>query len=199
MQNNALVLNKFKNIPQLKQQLQALALVDAIFSPEWEYRYFSFNSQWDSANKESMASFRDGQGNEYFILFSEHQVIAKVFASEIRSNIDFNQIPDHFESFKNEVAFNLENHSYIFWSTENPLSFKIIPEQLNKYPLLDFVVQNVEDYWLWAQDYYEVDINLEILKQVFNNLKITDDQLAILNPELTVEDLNDDISEIFGE
>jgi hypothetical protein len=27
-------------------------VLDAILSPEWEYRFFSFNAEWDSAKRE---------------------------------------------------------------------------------------------------------------------------------------------------
>jgi len=31
---------------------QSIAVLDAILSPEWEYRFFSFNAEWDSAKRE---------------------------------------------------------------------------------------------------------------------------------------------------
>ena len=48
--------------------MQSLAMLDAILSPEWEYRHFSFNSRW--APFEQMGSMRNGQGDHYFALFS---------------------------------------------------------------------------------------------------------------------------------
>ena len=33
-------------IDQLRSVLQAMAMLDAILSPEWEYRYYSFNARW---------------------------------------------------------------------------------------------------------------------------------------------------------
>jgi hypothetical protein len=47
---------------QLRRLCQSLAMLDAIFSPEWQYRLYSFNSRW--AKGEMMASMRDGQGDE---------------------------------------------------------------------------------------------------------------------------------------
>jgi hypothetical protein len=34
------------SIGDLIRQSKALAMLDAILSPEWEYRYYSFNSKW---------------------------------------------------------------------------------------------------------------------------------------------------------
>ena len=49
---------------------QSIAVLDAILSPEWEYRFFSFNAAWDSTKRERMASMRDGSGDDYFAVFS---------------------------------------------------------------------------------------------------------------------------------
>jgi hypothetical protein len=40
------------NVETLKKLCQSLATLDAIISPEWDYRYYSFNSKWASAPKE---------------------------------------------------------------------------------------------------------------------------------------------------
>jgi hypothetical protein len=48
--------------------MQSLALLDAILSPDWEYRYFSFDSRWGPS--ERMGSMRNGQGDHWFALFS---------------------------------------------------------------------------------------------------------------------------------
>jgi len=56
------------NVETLKKLCQSLATLDAIISPDWEYRYYSFNSKW--ADGEMMASMRNGSGDDYFILFN---------------------------------------------------------------------------------------------------------------------------------
>jgi hypothetical protein len=57
------------SISELQRQSQAIAMLDAILSPEWKYRYYSFNSKWGPG--EMMASMRNGTGDDYFILFDE--------------------------------------------------------------------------------------------------------------------------------
>ena len=52
------------DIEALRKLTQSLAMLDAIMSPEWEYRYYSFNSKWYES--EMMASMRNGSGDEYF-------------------------------------------------------------------------------------------------------------------------------------
>lgn len=66
MNNSILNINELPAVDRVKHVAQGLALLDAIIMPEWEYRYFSFNCNWDGAGKEMMASMRDGSGAEYF-------------------------------------------------------------------------------------------------------------------------------------
>lgn len=63
-------LTALPDVEGLRKLTQSLAMLDAIMSPEWEDRYYSFNSQWDAG--EMMASMRNGSGDEYFILFGPH-------------------------------------------------------------------------------------------------------------------------------
>ncbi len=51
-------LSNMPNIATLEKLTRSLAMLDAIFSPQWENRYFSFNAGWDLALGERMASMR---------------------------------------------------------------------------------------------------------------------------------------------
>jgi hypothetical protein len=75
-------LSRLPSIDRLEKITQSIAMLDAIVSPNWEYRYFSFNGEWDVSRKERMASMRDGSGDEYFMLFSPKGAILKGFDHE---------------------------------------------------------------------------------------------------------------------
>jgi hypothetical protein len=51
----------------LRRLLQSLATLDAILEPEWQYRYYSFNSRW--AEDQAMGPMRNGCGDHWFALF----------------------------------------------------------------------------------------------------------------------------------
>jgi len=95
-------------------------MLDAILSPEWEYRSHSFNSKW--APGEEMASMRDGSGDGYFILFTEAGAILTGFSHESqvwqglleqgRPPSIFDGIPDEFESFLTEPAFSIDDSTF---------------------------------------------------------------------------------------
>src|SRR5690349_3975316 len=59
-------LSRLPDVDALRRLLQNMAMLDAILSPEWEYRYYSFNSKW--ARGEQMGSMRDGCGDDFFAL-----------------------------------------------------------------------------------------------------------------------------------
>jgi hypothetical protein len=53
----------------LERRCIALATLDAILSPDWQYRYYSFNRHWDREARTRMASMRNGSGDDCFLLF----------------------------------------------------------------------------------------------------------------------------------
>ena len=52
------------NLPapaDLQRLGKALAALDAINSPDWEYRYYSYNPEW--SENEQVLEMRDGEGD----------------------------------------------------------------------------------------------------------------------------------------
>lgn len=60
------------DVEDLRKLTQALAMLDAIMSPGWEYRYYSFNSKWDE--REMMASTSNGSGDGYLLTADIEQI-----------------------------------------------------------------------------------------------------------------------------
>jgi hypothetical protein len=73
-------LSRLPDIPLLRRLTRALSMLDAILSPEWEYRYHSFDSHW--AEGETMASMRNGSGDHWFALYSAAGVALHGLAHE---------------------------------------------------------------------------------------------------------------------
>lgn len=61
------VAGRLPGIAELREHCRVLAIVEAIISPDWESRYYSFNNAW--APGQQMASMHDGSGNEWSIVF----------------------------------------------------------------------------------------------------------------------------------
>jgi len=188
------------SINDIERTLKALALADAILMPDWEYRYFSFNSNWDGNKKEMMGSMRDGSGGEYFISLTHEGVAGKVLYDN--ALLDASQallaVPDRFASFKIEPAFSIDRASFFFWRAAQDIVWSASPPCLEEYPLLNFLKNSVYAYHSWAEEYYEREIDVDVLKEIFASVSITADQLLILNPEIKLEDIEGDLQEILS-
>jgi len=105
---------RLPEIEAVRRWSQSLATLDAILSPKWEYRYFSFDAHW--AADEQMASMRSGSGDEYSIVFAPVGAYARGFDHESPMSpyaqsppavwpgvVD--EVPVEFASFVREPAF----------------------------------------------------------------------------------------------
>lgn len=59
---------------------QSLAVLDAIMSADWEYRYFSFDEEFGPG--QALASMRNGEGDEYSITFTGDGAFLRGFDHE---------------------------------------------------------------------------------------------------------------------
>jgi len=199
-------------IKDLEKISQSIAMLDAILSPEWEYRYYSFNSKW--GEKEKMASMRNGSGDDYFILFDEVGAVIKGFAHESPMTPYSNErheiwpgvltnIPREFSSFLSEPAFSLEDTTFCIWRKHTDLLWQtgdiIFPEGNDpdgSEDLLFILDGNPLTYKLWAEEYYETSVTLSCVEHVFNHLPLNKNIIFALNNNLSLTDLQEDILEI---
>jgi len=200
------------SVADLLRQSKALAMLDAIVSPEWEYRYYSFDSHWGSG--EFMASMRNGSGDGYFILFDEHGAAIKGFDHEAAISpwaTDppsiwpgmYDGVPDDFSSFLNEPAFSMEAVTFCVWRRYSDTAWQRGPVTLPAGDdpdgsdwLLAIFDGDPETYQAFARDYYEVELPLEAIESVYRLAPLTDEIVLALNSELTAEDVVADALEI---
>jgi hypothetical protein len=201
------------DIVVLYDRCRAMAVLDAILSPEWEYRYFSFQSQWSPGQE--MASMRNGSGDEYSIVFSAAGVFIRGFAHESPMSpfaaglwpglID--TVPDVFADSVNEPAFSFEdrlNATVCIWR-------EVADDRWHTgdidYPddacadgaddLFSVVVEGTpEAYVRFAEDYYEQPVDAGAVRAVHAGEPLTDALIGRLNPDLTLADVADDLAEI---
>ena len=117
-------LSPLPDVPTLRRLMQSLAMLDAIICPDWEYRYFSFNSKW--APGEEMGSLRNGSGDEYFALFNgagcwmkgfNHESPMSPYSNDPPRIADgmFEGMPNAFASCLTEPAFNINDTTFCIW------------------------------------------------------------------------------------
>ena len=203
------------DIATLRQRSQALATLDAIMSPDWESRYFSFDSR--CGPQEEMAAMRNGPGDAYSIVFSYAGVFIRGFDHEsvmspYRSGrvwpglID--SVPDVFASSLNEPAFSHKDgvleatvclwrqHGADRWHTGDlELPDGDDPDGA------DWMFETLLDgtgvsYQRFAEDYYETAVSIDAVVAIFALGPLTDELVQHLNPDVSVADLADDLAEI---
>ena len=184
-------------------------MLDAILSPEWEYRYYSFNSHW--ASGEQMASMRDGSGDDWFLLFASWGAALKGFAHESALARDpgfperiQQSLPSSFASFLHEAAFSMDYATFCLWRGHSDSCWNVVsPEKAapssdkdGSAELLSILDGEPQTYQTWAQDYYEREVSLPMVRAVYQHRPLDAALLAALNPELVLADLRADIDKI---
>lgn len=197
---------------ELKRISQSIAMLDAILSPDWEQRYYSFNCIWDT--NEEMASMRDGSGGFYFILFNPKGTIIKGFDpnsvfGKYNKEIGhpktgvLEDVPIEFKDFLSEPAFHVDEASFCIWRKKLDLSWHvgniIFPkgdDPDGSSQLLGILDSNYDSYRQWAEEYYEVRLPADSVKSIYRHTPLTSDLVASLNPYSSITELMDDIEEI---
>jgi hypothetical protein len=188
---------------------RALATLDAIMSPDWESRYYSFNAGWGEG--EMMASMRNGSGDQWFALIGPAGVALHGLAHEAPAFRPGSPLPGIFDalpaefhaSFLREPAFETDNSTFCVWRRtaddrwsagdvelpggEDPDGFR---------ELTAILAGDPEQYVEFAADYYEREIAPEDVAAVYRHEPLTDELVKRLNPDADLEALAGDLDEI---
>lgn len=200
-------LDLLPNIAVLRRLTQSLAMLDAILYPEWEGRHYAFNSHW--AEGEMMASMRDGQGDEWFLLFCQAGAVMKGFAHEAPMADGppwpgvLSGVPSVFGRFLTEPAFSLQDTTVCLWRTASDQRWHtgevLYPPGIDpdgSADLLFLLDGRPRTYQPWAEENDEVGVNIASVEHLYQQHALTADVVATLNTEITLDDLAEDIAEI---
>jgi len=206
-------LSLLPDVEGLRALLQALATLDAILCPDWQYRYYSFNRKW--AAGEQMGSMRNGQGDDFFAHFSSAGCWLKGFAHEspmspyahapkrVWPGI-LEEVPEEFAACLREPAFSVEDVTFCIWRrtmdkrwTNGPVSFPPDVEDPDGSAfLLSALDGRPETYQSFATDYYETAVDVASVEHVYQHRPLTRDIVASLNGERSLDELASDLNEI---
>ena len=202
-------LDRLPDIPSFRRLARALAMLDAIMSHEWEFRYYSFNARWTDG--EMMASMRNGSGDEWFALLSPAGVALHGLAHEapmFRPDSPwpgiFDGLPREFHAnFLHEPAFDTANSTFCVWRRTTDDRWHRGPVHLlaghdpdGSEALLSILAGEPEQYVRFAADYYEREIAVADVASIYRHDPLTADLVRRLNPKGEVDSLADDIAEI---
>jgi hypothetical protein len=194
-----------------------MAMLEAVLSPEWADRYYSFDAHWSES--ESMASMRNGSGDEYSIVFSAAGAYIRGFAHESPMSPYaedrpwpgvLDDVPEVFRACVKEPAFSDEDGMPVItaciwrelgddgWKTGTTDFLEEATEDPDGaeylFPLL--VDRSAEAFQRWAEEYYEVPVNVQAVRHVLSSRPLTKGMVSALNPEVTLTDLAGEITKI---
>ena len=175
----------------MERLCRSLAMLEAILSPEWEFRYYSFNQHWNPGQR--MASMRNGCGDDWFMVFRDGLVFLKAFDHEMPrpKQSPTRRVPPEFAAELAEPAFSMEDVTFCAWWTDKQWNSDGNPGDFFK--LFD---GRPESYLEWASDYYEVELTLAPVQAIYEQQPLSAELLVQLNPDVTLDDLQTDLEEI---
>jgi hypothetical protein len=207
--------SQLPDIQAVRAVSQSLALLDAVLSPAWEYRHFSFDAHW--AAQQSLASMRNGEGDHYFIWFGPQGAVLKGFGHESPMSpyrVDppqvwpgvLDSLSNDFASFRTQPAFVLEETTFCFWRgfldsgwQSGTIQFPGGNDPDGSASLLRFLDGNPQTYQQWAEAYYERPVDLSAVVHIYQHRPLTEAIVKALNAGLNLEALASDLAEIgFG-
>lgn len=199
-----------KTLPEIevvRKRCQSLAALDAILCPEWEYRYFSFNANW--ADGEMLASMRNGEGDDWLLLFNTHGAILKGFAHSAPMATDcphpgvIDQVPSEFQDFLADPAFSAQQTTFCIWRLHGDdawrhgaINFPEGPDPDGAASLLKFLDGDPETYSSWGEEYFGVRLNPKAVDHVYRYEPLTPFVVRSLNTEVELDEVRGEIEAI---
>ncbi len=193
---------------ELRKLMISLAVLDEIMSPEWEYRYYSFDPNW--AENLEMASMRNGSGDEFFIVFSPVGTVIKGFAhespmspyrNENPSELDiwpgiYDQLPGNLRHLIDDPALEPNVVTYcIWWETQSPgwkcgvhdLPLEHDPDgsQMD----LQILNGNPLTYQMYAREYYDQEIPVSFIEAIYRHSPFSKEAVLKMNSKVNFNTL----------
>lgn len=194
-------LNSLPDRKSLSKICKAISVLDAIFSQEWEYRYYSYNSKWDK--DEECLQMRNGSGDEMHILFREDGCVINGFTHEkdVQDKVKLTQnSPEIFSEFIFGEPIKSIGTTFCLWTTElkNWQIGQIENFDDNSKEMLAIFDGQPQTYINWGTEYFEInEIPLETVSKIYNGQTLTKKMVLSLVEELEDwEQLEKDLMEI---
>ena len=148
--------------------------------------------------------------NGVYIKGFDHENERNQFAAEEWDSNFFEQIyknaPEEFlnlleEEEMNETTFCMWNLGETEQWQENEIETdKIevdeIEEDGGKEYLLGYICKDAKQWYDWAKDYYETEMDIEIIQKIYNGATVAEDDIKMLNPNRNVAEAFAEINEV---
>jgi hypothetical protein len=183
---------------ELERICKGMAALDAMLMEEWQDRYYSFNHAWNAKSEQRMASMRNGEGDEWFMVFEPSGVFFKAFWHEYpHEDVAkiYKGLPTKLLPQLKEPAFSMEHVTFGGWHDGTTWTLRgnaIAPIQGE----LEILTGDPEKYREYAADYFGVDLPADAIAHVLAGKKLDAKLVKRITSERTLADLKADLAEI---
>ncbi len=154
---------------------------------------------------------RNGLGDDWFLLFGPFGAAIKGLAHESPMAGDSElllaartSIPENFQAFVAEPAFGWGSMSYCHWRSKSDESWNRVvhPDPGNaeaddgSVEFLSLLHEPARAYVDFAELYYEVSVPEQSVETLYHCTPLTDSLVKSINPELSLQDVASDATEI---
>ncbi|GAA3936463.1 hypothetical protein [Hymenobacter algoricola] len=142
----------------LQRVCKALAVLDAIISPEEEYRYHTYDAKWGEG--EEVFELNDGEGDQLLVLFAPEGAVINGYADGLdpADKAPLTQrLPQPFHEFVFGEPVNSIGTTFCLWTIDNE-PWQLGPgaaEEDGSDELLHLLDGHPRTYIDWAQEYFE--------------------------------------------
>lgn len=192
----------------------ATAALDAVMSPDWSMRYYSFDPAWSSS--EWMASMRNGSGDSYAIIGGPRGCLVSGFDHESKLSPWGNPghaladglldgLPEVLRPMLDDPAFVVEEApgldvTFCAWRLAGDSEWSAgpvgDPGQSAEWLFELLLDPRPDAYVRFAAEYYEEDIDIDDVGIFYALRSVTSDQIGVLNPEATPAEVTEVIGEL---
>ena len=198
-------LSALPGIDTIRQRLQQMAALDAVFAIEYGSSEYEFHPKW--GRSEQMGAFKNGSGDELFAHFTPIGCFMKGFAHEsvmtpYRTKPPshwpglFSLVPAAFEASLKEPAFDIPATTFVVWRLAadpvwhtDDIEFPNHEYGDGSQELLPRITMTSPEFAEWLAENYEVAVDADIVDHVFKNRPLTDAQLRAINPSAAIATL----------
>ncbi len=194
----------------IQRTARAIATLDLILSPDWEYRYYSYDSRW--SEDEEMASMRNGSGDEWFVLFLKNNWCGlkglghESTAAQVENLADDVRkiLPGELSEFNNEPAFRWDGTSFCYWYdpasgkwTDAVVKAGYSPElTTGARELLQVLGGDPAAYHSFAEEYFEVSVPRNIIDDVYALKPLTSEMVHALSGDVDIHEMAAELAQI---
>jgi hypothetical protein len=182
---------------ELERTCKGLATLDAMMAEDWEDRYYSFNNAWNEAGTERMASMRNGEGDEWFIVFAPGGVFIKAFWHEYPlEDVEavYAGLPKALAPFLKEHSFSMEDITFGGWHDGTSWTLRGNAKPMAEE--LKILSGDPKAYRAYAADYFEEKLPLPAIAHVLAGNRLHAKLVAQISTERNLAELEEDLAEI---